>query len=170
MASAEGTQQKLSYTRLLGLLAMLAVILMFHWGQQALARYRFAHNQTESLPNWAFIADQFNRVPQRGQMVAFVPPETQFYPVGMVFCKIVAGVPGDRVEVRGRDFFVAGKFIGRAKTHSKAGVAVAPLAPGVIPRDHYFVYTPHVDSLDSRYAVIGLVPKARVLGVAKAVM
>lgn len=159
-----------SFNRLFGLIAILLAVIAFHGGSQALARYRFALNQTESLPNWAFIADQFNRTPQRGQLVAFVPPATPFYPAGMVFCKIVAGVPGDRVEVRGRDFWVAGKFVGRAKERSRDGLAVLASRGGVIPRDQYFLMTPHPDSLDSRYALIGLVPKARVLGVAKAVM
>jgi conjugal transfer pilin signal peptidase TrbI len=169
MAEAKAPE-KLSYTRLLTLLAILATVLAYNGASQALGRYRFALNQTESLPNWAFIADQANRSPKRGQLVAFVPPKTPFYPAGMVFCKIVAGVPGDVVEVRGRDFYVAGHYVGRAKTNAKNGTPVQATPGGVIPRDHYFLVTPHPDSLDSRYTLIGLVPRARVLGVAKAVM
>jgi conjugal transfer pilin signal peptidase TrbI len=155
-------------------LAVLALILggliAYQGYGEVLRRYRFAINQTESLPNWAFIADQANRTPHRGQMVAFVPPKTPFYPDGMVFGKIVAGVPGDRIELRGREVFVAGKSVGLAKPRSRTGLAVEPIAPGVIPPNHYFVMTPHPDSLDSRYAMIGLIPRARILGVAKPVM
>jgi conjugal transfer pilin signal peptidase TrbI len=88
----------------------------------------------------------------------------------MVFGKIVAGVPGDRIELRGREVIVAGRAVGLAKPTSRTGVPVATIAPGVIPPDHYFVMTPHPDSLDSRYAMIGLIPRARILGVATPVM
>ena len=35
---------------------------------------------------------------------------------------------------------------------------------GVIPPDHYYVHADHVDSHDSRYAEIGLVPRERIRG------
>lgn len=168
--SSAKTRGEPSWLRLAMLASILVGLLAFQAYGEALQRYRFAINQTESLPYWAFIADQSRRTPHRGELVAFVPPKTPFYPEGMVFGKIVAGVPGDRIELRGREVFVAGKSVGLAKPRSRTGLAVDPIAPGVIPADHYFVMTPHPDSLDSRYAMIGLIPHARILGVAKPVM
>lgn len=137
---------------------------------EVLQRYRFAFNETDSLPNWAFIADQAQRVPKRGQLVVFVPQATPFYPARMAFGKIVGGVPGDLVERRGRTFYVNGRLIGVAKAHAQDGRAVAPGPVGRIPPGRYFVYTPHKDSLDSRYALVGWIPQARILGVARPVM
>jgi conjugal transfer pilin signal peptidase TrbI len=74
------------------------------------------------------------------------------------------------VEARGRSFHVAGRYIGEAKTHSQDGQP-APRGPvGLIPPGHYFLYTPHKDSLDSRYSMIGWVPQRQILGVAKGIM
>jgi hypothetical protein len=42
--------------------------------------------------------------------VAFVPSANPYYPRGMVFGKIVAGLPGDLVERRGNGYFVAGRL------------------------------------------------------------
>ena len=170
MPRTDAAAPRLVWTRLAAGLGALVVVLGGKAGAEALQRYRFALNETESLPNWAFVADQRSRHPGRGDLVVFLPPATRFYPQGMAFAKIVGGVPGDRVEVRGRAFYVAGRYVGEAKRRAQDGGSAAIGPSGVIPPGHYFLYTPHKDSLDSRYAVIGWVPQARILGVAKAVM
>ena len=170
MRRADGAPSRLVWTRLAAGLGALVVVVGGKAGAEALQRYRFALNETESLPNWAFVADQRLRNPRRGDLVVFRPPPTRFYPAGMAFAKIVGGVPGDHVEVHGRSFFVAGRYVGEAKRRAQDGRAAAIGPSGVIPPGHYFLYTPHKDSLDSRYAMIGWVPQARILGVAKAVM
>lgn len=150
--------------------ALLAVAVGEHAAANALHRYRFALNETDSLPNWAFIADQAHRTPQRGRLVAFVPPPNPYYPPGMAFGKIVGGVPGDLVERRGRTFFVNGRQIGVAKLRAHDGRLVAAGPVGRIPAAHYFVYTLHPDSLDSRYALMGWIPQSRILGLAAPVL
>lgn len=160
----------LAWTRLAAGLGALALALGAKAGAEALDRYRFALNETESLPNWAFLADQQARTPKRGDVVVFLPPPTRFYPQGMAFAKIVAGVPGDRVEIRGRSFFVAGRYVGEAKARSQDGQSAIASPAGVLPAGHYFLYTPHKDSLDSRYRMIGWVPQARILGVARSIL
>jgi conjugal transfer pilin signal peptidase TrbI len=35
---------------------------------------------------------------------------------------------------------------------------------GVIPANHFYVYAPHKDSLDSRFALTGWIPLERVSG------
>jgi conjugal transfer pilin signal peptidase TrbI len=151
-------------------LVILAAVLGARAGGEVLHRYRFALNETDSLPNWAFIADQAHRVPKRGDLVVFMPPPNPFYPPRMAFGKIVGGAPGDLVERRGRAFFVNGHLIGLAKTHARDGRAVEPGPVGRIPPGHYFVYTPSPDSLDSRYALMGWIPQSRILGLATPVL
>lgn len=151
-------------------LAVLAAAIAGEATASALHRYRFALNETDSLPNWAFIADQGHRTPRRGELVAYLPPPNPYYPPGMAFGKIVGGVPGDLVERRGRTFFVNGRPVGVAKTHARDGRPVDPGPVGRIPPGRYFVYTPHPDSLDSRYALMGWIPQSRILGVATPVL
>ena len=149
---------------------LLAVVLAWQGVSSLTARYHFGINETESLPNWAFITDRQVRRHHRGQLVAFVAPDNRFYPHGSQFVKIVAGVPGDRVEARGRDFYINGKFVGTAKTHSRDGAPVEMGPTGTIPAGRYFVVTSHKDSLDSRYQVIGWIGQERIIGTARAVL
>jgi conjugal transfer pilin signal peptidase TrbI len=138
--------------------------------KQFTGRYGFAINMTQSLPNWAFITDRQDKVLQRGDLVEFSPPPTPYYPAKTHFVKRVAGIAGDKVETRGRRFYVAGQFVGLAKTRSKTG-QVAALGPvGTIPPGHYFVVGEHVDSLDSRYGLIGWIGADHVIGKAVPVL
>ena len=161
---------RVQFVRLQVAMAVLALALVAHAGGQVLRRYRFALNETDSLPNWAFIADQARRDPKRGELVVFVAPPNPFYPPGMAFGKIVGGVPGDLVERHGRAFYVNGRFIGLAKARAQDGRVVAPGPVGRIPPGRYFVYTPSKDSLDSRYDLVGWAPRQRILGLATPVL
>ena len=133
-------------------------------------RYGFAINLTQSLPNWAFITDRQDKDLQRGDLVEFSPPPTPYYPAKIHFVKRVAGVAGDQVEARGQRFYVAGQFVGVAKTRSKTGQIAIAGPVGTIPPGHYFVVGEHVDSLDSRYAMIGWIGAERVIGKAVPVL
>ena len=79
--------------------------------------------------------------------------------------KTVRGLPGMRIAV-GADgtVTVGGVRLGRAKTHALDGRPLTAIAAGTIPPGHYFLHADHRDSHDSRYAEIGLVPRARILG------
>jgi conjugal transfer pilin signal peptidase TrbI len=151
---------------------MLGLVLLGLWsGIRGLSeRYGFAINLTQSLPNWAFITDRHDKSLQRGDLMEFSPPPTPYYPANTHFVKRVAGIAGDKVETRGRRFYVAGQFVGLAKARSKTG-QVAALGPvGTIPPGHYFVVGEHVDSLDSRYGLIGWIGAERVIGKAAPVL
>ena len=161
---------RVRFVRLQVAMVILVLALAAYAGGQVLKRYRFALNETDSLPNWAFIVDQSQRNPKRGELVVFMAPPNPFYPPGMAFGKIVGGVPGDLVERHGRGFYVNGRFIGLAKTRARDGRVVEPGPVGRIPPGRYFVYTPNKDSLDSRYALVGWVPQQRILGLATPVM
>lgn len=148
-----------------------AAILISGVGTALSSRWEFALNETESLPNWAFMVDKTDHSPVRGEYFVFVPPANPYYPAGFRFTKKVVGVPGDVVTVTpGRDFFINGQFVGHAKERSKRGEPAEMSAPGVIPADHFFMVTPHPDSLDSRYKMIGLIEQSHLVGKASPVM
>lgn len=158
------------HRRVLILSGVLALLLVGRGVADAAARWRFSVNLTDSLPNWAFLVDRADRTPERGELVVFAPPPNPWFKPGAVFAKHVAGVPGDRVERRDRDFWVAGRFVGRAKDHARDGSSVEAGPAGVIPSGRYFVVTDHPDSLDSRYADIGWIGRDRIIGVARPVL
>jgi conjugal transfer pilin signal peptidase TrbI len=132
--------------------------------------WSFGFNETESLPFWAFVVDKDDKTPVRGEYFQFLVPPNPYYPTNSPFVKHVLGVPGDVVTVKGREFFINGQSVGVAKTHSKTGLVAEMASPGVIPAGHYFMSAPNKDSLDSRYAVIGLIDAKRIVGKAKPVM
>lgn len=118
--------------------------------------FSFGINSSASLPHRLFLIHKGTQ-PARGQYVAFRWN-------GTTFVKILAGVPGDSVMRKERDFFVNGEFVGTAKSHGRSGASLEAAAAGVIPMGRYFVAAPHPDSLDSRYAPPGLIPHSQILG------
>ncbi len=150
--------------------AGVATIALANLGTAIGNRYQFALNETESLPNWAFFIDKTQKVPSRDQYYEFVAPPNPYYPAGFRFTKRVAGQPGDVVTVKGREFFINGRSVGTAKPADKAGHPAVMSGPGIIPSGHYFMVTPSKDSLDSRYALIGLIEASRLVGRAYPVM
>jgi conjugal transfer pilin signal peptidase TrbI len=87
---------------------------------------------------------------------------------GDMLVKYLIGVPGDRIEVDGRRVIlssVRGRFdMGVAKAATVRGVPLHVIAPTVIPAGFVYVWAPHPDALDSRYAEVGLVPIASFAG------
>ena len=129
-----------------------------------LAASRVHVNASWSDGAWGYAAfPLFGEDPEIGDRVLFEPPEALGSPVP--YLKTVRGVPGMRVAV-GTDGTVSlnGVRLGRAKTHALDGRPLAAIASETIPDGHYFLYADHVDSHDSRYAEIGLVPRARITG------
>ncbi len=112
---------------------------------------------------WGYLVLPLAGALERGDAVVFDPPEAAGSPVP--YLKTVRGLPGDRVELdNGRRVSLNGALLGVAKTHSRRGRPLAAVSPGVIPADRYYVHADHVDSHDSRYAEIGLVPRERIRG------
>lgn len=83
---------------------------------------------------------------------------------GDAMVKYAGAVEGETVEQRGRRFYVHGRDLGLAKTHSKLGVPLEAAQPGIVPKGYLWAYAPHPDALDSRYALAGLVPREAILG------
>ena len=121
-------------------------------------------NASWSDEAWGYAAvPLFGEDPKIGDRVLFEPPEALGSPVP--YLKTVRGMPGMRMEVEADGTVtVGGVGLGRAKTHALDGRPLAAIAAGTIPPGHYFLHANHRDSHDSRYAEIGLVPRARILG------
>lgn len=91
---------------------------------------------------------------------------------GEAFSKYVAGLPGDKVEVVGRDVFIVTadgvrRAVGTCKTTTRHGYPLECTKSQVIPPGFLYMWGPHADALDSRYTLMSLVPGKSV--VAKAV-
>ena len=121
-------------------------------------------NASWSDEAWGYaVLPLFGEDPKPGDRVLFGPHEA----VGsqLPYLKTVRGVPGMTVAVDADGTVrLDGVPAGRAKTHALDGRPLAAIAPGVIPPGHFYVHADHVDSHDSRYAEIGFVPRARILG------
>ena len=101
--------------------------------------------------------------PMRGDLVLFDPPDAAGSRVP--YLKTVRGVPGMEVAV-GPDGTVLldGAPVARAKSRARDGRPLDAVAPGTVPPGRFYLHADHPDSHDSRYAEIGLVPRARILG------
>jgi conjugal transfer pilin signal peptidase TrbI len=80
------------------------------------------------------------------------------------FFKIVAGLPGDKVVVRGRNVFINGEAVGYAKLNTFDGRPLEPIEAVVVPPGMLYVKGTSPDSFDSRYRSSGLVPISTVIG------
>ena len=129
-----------------------------------LAASRVHVNARWSDEAWGYAAfPLFGEDPEIGDRVLFEPPEA----VGsrVPYLKTVRGVPGMTVSVDADGTVrLDGEPVARAKTHALDGRPLEAIAPGVIPPGRFYVHAGHVDSHDSRYAEIGLVPAGRILG------
>lgn len=145
---------RIAYLAML-LLGIVALFISHH--------YVLGLNTTASLPHRLFLIHK-NATVTRGAYVAFRWHGNGLYPPGITFVKIVAGLPGDRVSTREREFFVNGASAGMAKHLSRSGTPLELGPTGIIPPGHYYVKAPHPDSLDSRYRLTGWIPQAQIIG------
>ena len=141
--------------------ATLVGALWFH------SHYAFGLNATHSLPGTLYLIER-GALPQRGEHVAFRWAGGGPYPAGVTFIKVLAGQPGDTVTREDATFVVAGTTLGPAKPTSRRGEPLEPGPTGTLPEGHYFVFAPHPDSLDSRYALTGWIAREQIIGRARA--
>lgn len=126
--------------------------------------FEVRYQVTESIPGVLYFIVK-NKTPQKGDLAAFWPPLNKYY-TNTCFIKYVKGVAGDKVARRGQQFFINGEFIGEAKMYSLKGDLLVPIEEGPIFNGHYFMWTPHKDSYDSRYKDIGTISSGRIIGTA----
>ena len=129
--------------------------------------FQIGFNFSNSLPGTVYlVVKNQNDISdlKRGDNVAFVW-QGEFYARGTKFMKQVAGLPGDTVTKKGREFFINDKSVGLAKDTSLEG---KPLEEnhfeGMIPMPYFWVKGTHKDSLDSRYEMAGLVGSGQIIG------
>lgn len=146
--------------RLVRYLCILGAFILI--GYAASPWVKIGFNGTNSVEGYVFLIVKNNN-PVRGELMAFWPKENQFYK-SIWFVKYAKGMPGDVIEIKDRSFYINGEYVGDAKLKSKTNVDLHMISPGVIPFGHYFAWTPHKDSFDSRYEEIGLVSEASVIG------
>lgn len=120
-------------------------------------------NKSESLPGVVFILDG-TKEPRCGDTVFYTMPKTDPYYGGRTMIKELRGCPGDVITVRDRNFYVNGIFAGRAKLASMSGSPLKEGKVGEIPADHFYVWAPHYDSYDSRYSLVGWLPRDHIIG------
>ena len=148
---ASGTALKPGWTRgralLLGLAALgFACAVYFH------TAFALVLNGTQSLPHSAYVMVQYPKVMRLGRYSLFEP--TEIFQREFGFVKEVIGLPGDVIVHRAGQVCVRTRCL----TPQSGYRSLALLTPeGVIPKGHYFMAGAAPDSLDSRYAALGLV-------------
>jgi len=147
-------------------------------GTQALGAWRDQHilfvNSSASLANWAFLVER-GQSPRKGDYAFFRAPQTDlvtrhFGNDAPPFGKIVYGIGGDKVTRSNNMVLLNGTPIVKLKRFTKRGEILVPGPTGIIPRDCYFMATPHRDGLDSRYADIGFVCRDLIIGTGRAIL
>ena len=142
----------------IGLAVMVALAALW-----LVAASRVHVNASWSDDAWGYAALPLFGAPKLGDRVLFEPPEAVGSPVP--YLKTVHGLPGMAVAVDEDGTVTAGGVrLGVAKSHALDGRPLTAIAAGTIPPGHYFLRADHPDSHDSRYAEVGLVPRARILG------
>jgi conjugal transfer pilin signal peptidase TrbI len=121
------------------------------------------YNETDSLAGRWYIVVEGTPPTQRGELLGYRGGVNKRYPKSIVWVKRIGGMPGDTVAVAGR-WFNINELALYAKPETSIGEPLDLGPTGVIPQDHYFVYTTHPDSYDSRYADIGWITPEQVIG------
>lgn len=138
-------------------------------------------NYTESLPDHVFVTVKgWKGNLKKGDYVAYkFPTENHVSPFrkGDHMVKIIGGVEGDMVVMKDNRAFqiigpeeskysssIGGRAMGISKTHSLTGRPLEAGPVGIIPKDRYYVFAPHKDSLDSRYAMVGWLSPDDIIG------
>lgn len=121
------------------------------------------YNETGSLTGAWYVVIEGDTALQRGELIGYRGVANKRYPSGIMWVKIVGGVGGDRVEEKERWFHLNGLSL-HAKEQTRFGELLDLGPVGTIPPQHYFVYTTHRDSYDSRYADIGWIKPEQVVG------
>ena len=144
-----------------------ATIMLIGWILQA--NFQLVVNHSESLPISSVLILKGKLPNKADQIFVFKVKNNKHYPnQEKDFIKLAGGFAGDeiRVKLSEREVYVRGKLIGVAKAESLKGLPLTMIDAGTIPLHKFFAYTPHRDSLDSRYQDLGLVDEKDIIGTA----
>lgn len=125
--------------------ALCGLTLLIFWNG-----YGLRINHTNSLPSTLYLSHRVDKI-QLNDTVTFQLPQSH-----VKLAKIVAGLPGDIVEVLHHKLYINGIELGSIVD------PFVPIYSGVIPEGYFFALGVHPESFDSRYAEFGLVPQTTV--------
>jgi len=123
-----------------------------------LTQFEVGINVSESLPQKLFITIKNYPVAVNDYVEYRLTRDVLPYRTGDRFVKIVKGINGDRVLVRSGEVYVNEGRLGRVLSIRN------PVDDVVLNKGELFVYSPHIRSLDSRYADHGLILESQVIG------
>ncbi len=147
-------------------------------------KFKLAFNMTPSLKFKVAVIEKGLQPTNHNDLVAYRWHGGASIPAGLEMVKRVVGMKGEQIELvalaasedepaslrvyahevvlrraTGQEY---ARF--KAKQFAKNGKPLAPIDSQVIRRGEYFVTADHPDSLDSRYAVTGLIHADQVIG------
>ena len=128
----------------------------------AAANLSLALNGTTSLPHNGYAMLRSPLILKHGAIVAFNTPEVveeQFPNVS--FIKRLVGKPGDEITSSAEEVCVNAEC--RKLEPLLVEKGFDPLPSGVVPEGSYVMFGDSADSLDSRYAIIGLVKREDII-------
>jgi conjugal transfer pilin signal peptidase TrbI len=115
-------------------------------------------NLSHSLPGRLFIGTTWDFTPRRYDVISFDHPR---FPAPIA--KVVVGVAGDMVTIINGRVLINGVERGTVLDKSpRSGKPLTPIQPCIIPDGYVYVWAPHPESFDSRYAEIGLIHVSRI--------
>ena len=124
---------------------------------------------TESIPANVVLVLK-GTAPRPGELMAYAYEGGSIggWKRGDGFIKYAAAMEGDTVHRDDRRFWAEtarGRVeLGLAKALTRKGLPLEAAQAGTVPPGYIYAYAPHVDALDSRYAIAGLVRREAVLG------
>ncbi len=136
------------------LIGICIVLLMWGFGLS------FCINVSDSLPQRFFVLTTHPSDVPRGVYVVF---EHTIRDKKTRLLKQVQGVATDVIRVEGKGLRINERYIPLSNSHSKTGLPLNPILPGIVPKGYLFVQGTHPDSFDSRYEAFGLISVSRVL-------
>jgi conjugal transfer pilin signal peptidase TrbI len=108
-------------------------------------------NVSDSLPFSFFLSTKLRDIEPQ-MYVALEHPKSS-----LLIAKQVIGLPGDVMKIRNHTLYINGISYGSIREKTRSGYSIESINEGVIPEGYVFVYAPHPDSYDSRYAEFGLI-------------
>ena len=126
--------------------------------------YYVGINLSDSINKKIFIYQKnISYQPKIGDLIIFKVPKNDPYFGNKEFVKKIIGVKGDEISQQDREYTI-NKIKVRAKIFAKNGERLKNfnLKENTIPHNHYFVYSNHKDSYDSRY--FGYVSRNQIIG------
>ncbi len=130
-----------------------------------LDRVDIVMNASTSLEDPAYLMLEHPVALTKGAVIAAEMPEplkAKFD--GFQYVKVIRGLPGDEITLDGAGNPCINAFECFPLSRENGEPISPAIKPGVIPANHFAVFGTSDDSLDSRYAAIGLVHKDELIG------